>query len=252
MKLVQITDIHIGKPGENTRDVDVRDNFQRIWQAILREDPEAIIISGDLCFKEADSEIYNWICGQIQALSPDLLSRTYVLNGNHDDAKTLAASFGCEGKLHDGELYYKEEWNGWTGLFLDSGKGTMSADQYRWLEEQLVSGPDRILIFMHHPPLEAGVPFMDRVHRFREIDTIMELFTNSGKQIQLFCGHYHVDKTINQSNLTVYITPSTFFQIRQDKEDFGVDHYRIAYRTIELAGRQLSTRLEWMEGNMMG
>lgn len=252
MKLIQITDIHIGKPGENTRDVDVRDNLMRIGQAIVREDPDALIISGDLCFKDANSEIYYWIREQINALSKDLISHTYVLNGNHDDAKILAASFGFENELHGGELYFKKAWDGLPVLFLDSGTGEMSADQYQWIEEELGSGPERVLIFMHHPPLEAGVPFMDRVHRFRQTEIIMELFANSGKQIQCFCGHYHVDKTIVVGNTTVYLTPSTFFQIRQDIEDFGVDHYRIAYRVIELQGRQLATRLEWLEGKMMG
>ena len=101
---------------------------------------------------------------------------------------------------------------------------------------------------MHHPPAICGVPYMDLNHSFKQIDRFQKLVKSIGKHIEVFCGHYHVDKVIEVSNMRIHITPSTFFQIRDDIEEFGVDHYRIGYRLMDLNGLDLSHEVVYLNG----
>ena len=109
----------------------------------------------------------------------------------------------------------------------------MSREQWSWLEMHVKTAP-KLIIFMHHPPVNANVPFMDNDHAFSEQSKFQELLAQRNDSVEVFCGHYHVDKSISRGNLHVHITPSCFFQIRDDIIEFGVDHHRIGYRVIEI------------------
>ena len=75
---------------------------------------------------------------------------------------------------------------------------------------------------------------MDMNHALRNMHDIQQLFFGFPHHLSIFCGHYHVEKTLNIRNLTVHITPSTYFQIDWRHEGFKVDHLRIALREINL------------------
>ena len=61
MRVILITDLHIGTIGEDTYGVDVRQNFLDIKQAIQTAAPDHIIIAGDLCYMDAEESTYLWI-----------------------------------------------------------------------------------------------------------------------------------------------------------------------------------------------
>jgi Icc protein len=58
-------------------------------------------------------------------------------------------------------------------------------------------------------------------------------------RLHVFCGHYHVDKVVCHKQVTVYLTPSTFFQIDDRRPEFAVAHLRPGFRLIEWDGQQL-------------
>jgi Icc protein len=120
-------------------------------------------------------------------------------------------------------------------LFLDTTPGELSANQQAWLRNQLSASDREALVFMHHPPLAAGVPYMDNNYPLQNRQAVQAIFFAHPHPITVFCGHYHVEKTIRQQNLTVYITPATYFQIDQFQADFAVDHQRPGFRIIDLA-----------------
>ncbi|WP_170110597.1 metallophosphoesterase [Flavilitoribacter nigricans] len=236
MRIVQITDLHVGLADEATFDVDVRANFLGICQKTRALAPDYIVVSGDLCFEQADPEIYRWIKQHL-----DSLEITYdLLSGNHDNPRTLAKSFDCEHLLQDGELYYQRQLEGFPYLFLDTTTGMVSKKQLDWLDDALKHQGGPVIIFMHHPPLLAGVPHMDRNYALKNREEVLDILLAHNQRIDIFCGHYHVDKTISIDNLNVHITPSCFFQIDQHSEEFAVDHYRPALREIDATTSQLS------------
>ena len=230
MRIIQITDLHVGKEGEETRGIDVRDNFLRIKEEIIRLRPDHLVISGDLCFRSGDKEVYNWIRSHLDSLPIpyDLIS------GNHDDPVLLAEAFDRSDLLKNNELYFSRTINDQPFLFLDTTTGIVSETQRSWLAEQLTGNAQPMVIFMHHPPLLGGVPFMDSKHSLRNRTEIQQILFNYLHPINIFTGHYHVEKTIHTRNILVHITPSCYFQIDQDSEEFRVDHHRIGLRDIQI------------------
>ena len=58
MNIIQITDLHIGLPHENTHGVAVRKNFLNVLAQVKAHAPDHLIISGDLCLDKPDRAIY--------------------------------------------------------------------------------------------------------------------------------------------------------------------------------------------------
>lgn len=243
MRIIQITDLHVGLANEETFDVDVRANFLGICQKIRELAPDYLVVSGDLCFDKADPEIYRWLKQHL-----DSLEITYdLLSGNHDDPKILARSFECEHLLQNGALFYQRQLEGFPYIFLDTTTGIIGKEQLKWLQDALDHQAGPVVIFMHHPPLLAGIPHMDRNYALKNRDEVMEILLEYNHRIDIFCGHYHVDKVLGVDHLNIYITPSCFFQIDQHKEEFAVDHYRPALREIKVNENMMSHTLIYLD-----
>ncbi len=248
MRVILITDLHIGTEGEDTYGIDVRQNFLDIRAAIQTAAPDHIVIAGDLCYMEADSSTYEWIKGQM-----DELSIPYdMIVGNHDDSILLAEAFDRTDDLQEGVLFYKKQLEDWTCLFLDTAVRVLSDNQLQWLETQLASTPGQVMIFMHHPPLQMGVPFMDSKHALDNMEAVQAILLKDERLIPVFSGHYHVEKTACKGNIVVQVTPACYFQIGQEKEEFELDHTRIAYREITLEKDTWRSTVRYFEGNKLG
>ena len=176
----------------------------------------------------------------------------YIIPGNHDDTQLMREVFEFDFVDARKELYYALKLKKQTCLFMDSSRAYHSKAQLRWLERQLKqSQGSETLLFTHHPPLEAGVKFMDSNHALKDQAAIQQIFAEHTDPIHLFCGHYHVDKSIDQGNLHVHITPSCFVQIKAEKETFEADHHRIALRIIDVNADNVQTTVRYFEGQKM-
>jgi 3',5'-cyclic-AMP phosphodiesterase len=243
MRIVQLTDLHVGQEGEDTYGVDVRSNFRRILEKAKEYQPDLLVVSGDLCYRDGDAGIYRWIKAKLEKAGMPY----FVMSGNHDDPRLLAEVFGLEAWLKDGELYFARRFNGRLILFMDTTTGLVSARQLAWLREQLQPAQEEVLVFMHHPPVYSGVPFMDENHALRNQEAVQEIFFAHPYNINVFTGHYHVEKVIRKRNMVVHITPSCFFQIGQRSKEFEVDHHRIALREIDWENGLMMNAVHYLE-----
>jgi 3',5'-cyclic AMP phosphodiesterase CpdA len=88
--------------------------------------------------------------------------------GNHDQRDMMRATLPQNYAFPSGPLNQHLEIGGLDLVLLDSsvsGKphGELDAPTLRWLEATLASAPDRpALLFLHHPPFQAGIRHMDR------------------------------------------------------------------------------------------
>ena len=245
MKIIQITDLHIDKENEFPYDIDVRNNFKRILRAARQAKVDHLVVSGDLCCDEGDEKIYIWIRELL-----DLSRIPYdIIGGNHDDTVMMANIFQLQHLLIDDEMYFAKKIGKATCIFLDSSKGFHSEDQLKWLKLQLNNSSGEIIIFTHHPPVIAGVPFMDNKYPLQNIAEIQKVLFSHRGFIHIYCGHYHVEKTIQVKNILTQITPSCFFQIDQNEDDFKVDHHSIAYRLIDLSNNSLKSTVKYFRGS---
>lgn len=248
MQIIQLTDQHVGQPGEAPNGVDVREHFLQLCQTVASIAPDYVVVTGDLCALSGEATIYRWMKEQLDELAIPYA----VLSGNHDDPELLAQVFDLENFLHDGELYYQrrigEEWI----FFLDTTPAMLSQKQLRWLETQLQrSGSSRQIIFMHHPPVLAGIPHMDQHYPLLEPArrALQTLFRASGKEVFIFCGHYHNALSVHCDWGCVHLTPSSYLQIDPHRESFAIEHTLPGYRMIEWSPAGLRTSVHYLASN---
>lgn len=245
MQIIQITDQHVGQPGETPNGVDVREQFVRLCEVISTIAPDYVVVTGDLCAISGEAAIYRWMKDKLDGLNIPYA----VISGNHDDPALLAQSFRLEDDLHDGELYYRrkigEEW----GLFLDTTPGMLSQKQLQWVREELMRpGPSRQLVFMHHPPILAGLPHMDNNYPLLKParEALQALFVECGKELFVFCGHYHNEITTHCSYGTIFITPSSYLQIAPYQKEFAIEHTMPGFRYIELQPQLIRSAVHYL------
>lgn len=234
MRIFQITDLHIGGTEEKPFDVDVRQNFLGILEELGKYEFDLLVISGDLCYQDGDAHIYDWIRKQLDQTSYDYA----IIPGNHDDDELLIESFGLPTSYARNYFFHLAPPDP-PVVFLNSGKGTINDAQIDSLRKYLAANQAPICLFMHHPPLPMGVPYMDNNHAIHENGELLEVLSTHPFPISIFTGHYHVEKSLRWKNLDVNITPSCFFQINWRQEEFAVDHHNCAFRWIDWDGEYL-------------
>ncbi|MEM1319522.1 MAG: metallophosphoesterase [Bacteroidota bacterium] len=248
MKIIQITDLHIELKEEAPFGIDVIKNFQDILHTVQELKPDHLVVSGDLCYREGEEAIYRWCKKHL-----DQCGIPYdVIAGNHDDSTLMAKTFALEHLLNDGELYFTKKIGKYPIIFLDTALRQHSDNQLKWLRRQLHQANQEVVIFMHHPPIHSSVPFMDNNHALKDMDAVQAIFFEHPHPVNVFCGHYHVEKTVRLRNIMLQITPSCFFQIDHYEENFKVDHHRIALREIIIEQQQLLSRVHYLPGNTPG
>lgn len=245
MKIIQITDLHVDDEGGFPFNIDVRKNLIRILTAIKKQKPDHLVVSGDLCYRDPKADIMQWVKEVLDYSG----MRYSVIAGNHDDSEMMAEVFNIKHLLNDEELYYAKKIGKETILFLDTAKGFLSKKQSNWLSRQLKNADEDVIVFMHHPPVKAGVAFMDNRHPMQYIEKVQKIFFEYPANIHVFCGHYHVEKTIRVKNLSVHITPSCFFQIDHHSPEFKVDHHRIGYRELVFENQVLTSTVRYFNGS---
>ena len=158
-----MTDMHVGLAGEDTYGVDVRANFLATLAAVAAARPDYLVLSGDLCYRDGQVEIYRWLKTQLDACGIPYA----VIAGNHDDAGMMAKVFGLSGYAHSQRIYYELLWQGHPVLFLDTAPYDLDTTQLDWLAARLAAAPVARILFIHHPPVLAQVPFMDQQYPLR-------------------------------------------------------------------------------------
>ncbi len=243
LKIIHITDMHIGENDEKNRNIDVRKNFSKVLQAIaLDNPPDLIVLGGDLSAIDGELGAYMWIKEEMDQLGIEYMA----IPGNHDNAVNLQQVFGFWGKRSN-ELYFVKEFKGNKVVFLDSSRTSISKSQLQWLSSITKDFQEPFLMFIHHPPLLCGCRFMDDNYPLYNWIDVSNAFSRIRCFKHIFCGHYHTEKTLVNGNMSVSITPSTMMQICQTDIKYNVSGLCPGWRVIEWDGEQLSTSVRYIK-----
>ncbi|MFD2936959.1 metallophosphoesterase family protein [Spirosoma flavum] len=246
MRIAFLTDLHIGAEDEQFLGVDVRQNFLKALDFLTEMKPNCLVLGGDITNAGGTQAVYEWVKKQTDKLP----FPCYVIAGNHDESAIVADVFNKSHDLYNGELYYALPLDGRPALFLDSSKGEFSPEQWTWFRDYLSALRDtNVVVFMHHPPLLADVLFMDQKYPFRQSDEFVKAVRDLPCHIMVICGHYHVEKVVQRGNLTVLLSPSTFYQMKQDSPEFAIDNYQIGIREINLTTHGTNSTVIYLEFN---
>jgi Icc protein len=246
IRIAQISDIHVTKEQEMAYGIDVRKNFIDIYESLAREKDsfDELLITGDLCFREGEKDIYKWIRSYL-----DSLNKSYhVIPGNHDDLENIKDVFEIPSEyIHDHEIYYEYPTAAGTIFFLDTSSGSISKKQMNWLAARLRTIQKECMLVMHHPPVISDIRYMEKNYALQNQNEFYELLISYPDiRFLVCCGHYHAEKAICTNNILTLIAPTGFFQIDQAAETFKIDSYRVGWRNIKWSPSSLKSTVRYI------
>ena len=192
MKIIQITDLHLVKPGELLFESDPLDRLEACIADVRANhtDADLCVITGDLADR-GESEAYAALRDRLHSLPMPVR----LLLGNHDDRASFRAAFPDAGIDERGYVQSFLDTPLGRFLFLDTNEpgthaGWYGADRQEWLRERLAEVAGRpVYLFMHHHPFP--------VHYRAADDLILrqgEAFADAidGHAVRhIFFGHVH-------------------------------------------------------------
>ncbi|WFE73987.1 phosphodiesterase [Roseinatronobacter sp. S2] len=193
-KLIWLTDLHLVEQGQDwPQGVDPLARLRLCLDEIaaVHCDADRLVVTGDLI------QLRNPGAYAILRAELERLPFPYrLLVGNHDDRGALRSIFPANNCI-DGFVQGFENVDGTQLLYLDTqaadGKhhGELCPTRERWITGQIeAAGEEPLLIFLHHPPCDIGVPALDRL-KLLNADRLTGLLKRRRRPTHLFCGHVH-------------------------------------------------------------
>jgi len=217
--LVQLTDPHILGDAEARFDgVDTDATLGVVVTAVnaLECPPDAVLMTGDLVH-EPDPGAYDRLAQQLRRLRAPV----FCLAGNHDDPAMIHARLNRDG-ISTRRLIAI---GGWLLILLDTWQpgthaGRLPPAELQFLGDSLAgAGQARVLIALHHPPVNIGSPWMDAMGLENPQDLFAVLDACPAVR-GIIWGHIHQEFHLRRRGKELYGTPSTCVQFRP-----GTDHY---------------------------
>jgi Icc protein len=189
-------------------------------------DCEHCIISGDLVNRE-DLEDYQALKVHLERLECSYLP----MLGNHDDRDLMRSVFDLPETVMPDFIQYEVETKHATVLCLDTHKpgfanGELCSTRRSWLRSALDRAGDKpVHIFMHHPPMDLGLPQQD-TSKLEAGETFLDLISEFANVAHLYMGHVHrlVSGTIR--GIPFSTMNSVSFQARAPKPEWTWDSFK--------------------------
>ncbi len=225
MMIVQISDMHVSKPGKLFGGrVDSRAAFARCIARVLtlEPQPDLVLLSGDLAETGASTE-YEFIAEQLARLACPVVA----IPGNHDIREEMLRRLPrCVTQQDGGHLSIVSE-NfpvrviGLDTIIPEQVHGEICERRLAWLRETLRKDSSKpALIAMHHPPFLTGLVAMDNYGIKRGLEEFVAIVGNHAKNISaIVCGHAHRMIVAGISGVPVLLAPSVSFPFQLDLGD---------------------------------
>jgi 3',5'-cyclic-AMP phosphodiesterase len=220
MLIAQISDMHI-KP-EGRLAYNKVDTYAYLEKAVahinaLSPRPDVVLATGDLVDAGLPEEY-----ARLRTLLAPLAMPVYLIPGNHDARDAMRAAFPEHRYLPHGDfLQYTVEDGPVRLIALDTlmpgkGHGELCDARLDWLEAQLQESDRPTVIFMHHPPFECGIPFMDKERLRVGAERLGEIVRCHANVERVLCGHVHRPITVRWAGTIASVAPSPAHQITLD------------------------------------
>ncbi len=222
-RFAHITDIHLEEEFSTENGVDPKKNWERILADLKEKNITNVVFGGDIGSAKAHGYFFNSI---------KHFENFYLVPGNHDKFDEIKKFYDVSASGSAVELFYIREEGNYKIIFLDTSTENFSEAQQEWLRNQL-STEKKIIIFIHHPVLKTGFA-VDNKYPLGNREALKEILQNSGKEINIFCGHLHLQDKRNEGNITQHVTIASGFQSLKISDEIIFDTGIFGYRIIEL------------------
>lgn len=193
MKLLQISDTHIGEPGRRFFGLDPAAQLEQCvaHANAFHGDAELAVVSGDLVNAATEAEYL-----ELRRVLAGLSVPWRLIPGNHDRRDRIRAAFP-ELPFEAGKFLHQcVETSAAALLLLDTREareewGRLCPERLAWIEARLEAAPGAVLVFMHHPPIPIGHAAMDAM-RLRQPEAFLGLLGHYREKVRhVFFGHVH-------------------------------------------------------------
>jgi len=220
MKLIQVTDLHLLRPGLGIFGIDPKARLEACIEDINRHHGDAAlcIFTGDLTDR-GEPEAFALLREVLATLKPPYR----LMLGNHDDRPNFLAAFPESERDGAGFVQSRISLKGRELLLLDThepgqGAGTYCPARCAWLSQALAAAEERpVYIFMHHPPFDIGVPSLDRI-KLSHGKEFAAVVAEAGNLAHIFFGHVHRPVSGSWMGIPFSALRSTAHQVAFDLE----------------------------------
>lgn len=215
MKLVHLSDLHLGLAGEHVLGLDVAARAAAVFRRVAARHGDAALclISGDLAHR-GDAEAYR----TLRTLLPLLHMPAVLAMGNHDDRDVAGPVLDLprDANGHVQSVHHLP--GGWRLIVLDTNDGAdtvagrLCRDRLDWFADAL-RGSDgrRLLVAMHHPPCPVGIPALDP-HATEGGEAMLALLRQAGGGHILYGHHHRPTFVALPGGVTLSTVPAVGFQ----------------------------------------
>jgi 3',5'-cyclic AMP phosphodiesterase CpdA len=220
--IAQITDIHVGfasddgSGGEELNLTRLRAVLERLAEG--PNCPDLLVLSGDIT-DHGDAESF----AKTAALLAEVPCPVLPLVGNHDSREGLMSAFPHIIPAEGGFLQYVVDAPAGLRIIcldtLEDGRhgGAFCEARAAWLAARLAEAPDApTLIFMHHPPIIAGIDWMDPAPDETWIARLHGVLEGQHQVLAIHCGHLHRQIATRFAGIPLGVTPSVAPQVAMD------------------------------------
>ena len=195
MKIIQVTDVHLGRRGQIRYGADLHERLDRCIDHINARHADATlcVFTGDLT-DAGDTQAY----ADLKAALGRLSVPYRLLPGNHDRRANLIAAFPDNGSDDKGFVQSVFDTPEGRLVFLDSlaeGRvtGELCDDRLAWLDARLGEAAGKAAyVFLHHPPVELGLSLLDPLG-LEQPQRLLDVLIRRGNVRYIFFGHVHRD-----------------------------------------------------------
>ena len=194
MKFIHLTDTHLVARGRPLHGLDPAARLDACVARIAERHGDAAfcILTGDLA-DGGDPAAYACAREALAALPMPV----HAIPGNHDDRTAFVAAFPDTPRDRHGFVQHAFRHDGVTFVLLDTlepsqgSGGAFCARRAEWLAERLAdAGDGPVLLFMHHPPFDIGLPLLDAIG-LADPAPFTDAVTAARNVQHLFFGHAH-------------------------------------------------------------
>ncbi|MER8370696.1 phosphodiesterase [Mesorhizobium sp. M1348] len=195
MKILQVTDVHLGRKGEIRYGANLHERLASCIDHINARHADAAlcVFTGDLT---ETGEVHSY--ADLKSALSRLSVPFRLLPGNHDRRANLVAAFPENPIDDNGFVQSAFDTAEASLLFLDSlaeGRvtGELCEKRLAWLDARLSEAAGRqAYIFLHHPPVELGLALLDPLG-LEQPGRFLDVLKRHGNARHIFFGHVHRD-----------------------------------------------------------
>ncbi|MEO1489926.1 MAG: phosphodiesterase [Pseudomonadota bacterium] len=224
--IAQITDTHVGFEPDAGDDEFNYLRFCGVVDHLLAQpvQPDLLLLTGDVADKGA-MDSYD----RIKRLIAKVPCPVHPMTGNHDNRDVLIEAFpDCP--VADGFVQFALEVRGLRIVCLDTlehGRhgGAFCETRAAWLANELAAHPDTpTLIVMHHPPVVAGIEWMDPRPHEAWLKRFEEAIAGHDQIVSIACGHLHRPLLTMFAGKPLSVTPAVAPAVTLDMRPLDFHH----------------------------